>query len=104
MTPGLGRTSCASRDGFSHVNGVASKTAKRSSNDMRRMCEEWLEGARGSRWHKPRTLQKRKLEPECDDNATDPHDDASDFQRRDDRGHDLAERRPTFQGLFRSAG
>ena len=89
MTPRLGRTSCASRDGFSHVNGMANRTAERSSNDMRRMCEQWLEGARGSRWHKPRTPQKRKLEPGCDDNATDPHDDASDFQRRDDRATTL---------------
>ena len=47
--------------------------------DMRRLCEQRLEGARGSLWQEPRNPQTRKQEPESDDNATDPHDCASDF-------------------------
>ena len=38
----------------------STQNSKRSSNNTRRMCEQWLEGARGTLWQNPRTLLKRK--------------------------------------------
>ena len=52
LDPGL--ISCVSPNWSFAGEEVASK---RSSNDMRRMCEQWLEG---SLWQKSRTPQKRK--------------------------------------------
>ena len=71
MGPGPGPTSCASRNlSFAFV--------------------VWLDGARGSLWQKPRPSPKRIREPGPDDHATDPHDEVSDFQGRDDRAAILA--------------
>ena len=59
---------------------------QRHATNVRTMARGRLE----TLWQKPRTLPKRKREPESDDHATDPHDDARDFQRRDDGATTLA--------------
>ena len=57
------------------------------------ICDEsaitGLKAPEDSPWQKPRPPPKRKRELEPDDNTTDPHDDTSDFQRRDDRATTL---------------
>ena len=55
MTLVPGPTSCTSRNLSSVVSAGGKQNSKGFSSDMRRMCEQWLEGAGGTLWQKPRT-------------------------------------------------
>ena len=72
-----GQTSYVSRKSSSD----ASEERNRKTNDQRqrRMCEQWLEGARGSLWLKPQTPTKRKRAPQSKDRTA--HDQATNLTK-----------------------
>ena len=82
------RHPCLDRPLVPPETGSPEQNSKRSSNDMPRLCESWMEGARGALWQKPRAPPKRKREH--DNSPPDPHDNVDDFQERDERATALA--------------
>ena len=77
-----------------HRHAHRSRCSPGTPDGMRRQSEQWLEGARGSLWQKPRALRTRKREP--DDLPSDP-DDAHVEERR--VSHTSCERGPTVQDV-----